>query len=104
MENLNSHGILQYQFSRPGKLWNFTTSFSRPGKSWNLSVGLGKSWKMTKNDFFFREQQSEKYLERMIIFTYFENNVSSLAREKHQISAGKGHRLSKIKRVRILSV
>ena len=38
MENLESHGILQI-------------SFSRPGKSWNLSVGHEKSWKMTKNDF-----------------------------------------------------
>ena len=44
-----------------GKSWNFTISFSRPGKSWNLSMGHGKSWKMTKNDF------SEKYLERMIV-------------------------------------
>ena len=35
----------------PGKSWNFAISFCRPGKSWNLSVGHGKSWKMTKNDF-----------------------------------------------------
>ena len=32
-ENLESHGILELHFFRPGK-------------SWNLGVGHGKSWKM----------------------------------------------------------
>ena len=36
---------------KSGKSWTFTISFSRPGESWDLSVGHGKSWKMTENDF-----------------------------------------------------
>ena len=37
---------------KSGKSWKFTVSFSRPGKSWSLRMGHGKSWKMTKNDFY----------------------------------------------------
>ena len=32
----------------------------RPEKSWNLSMGHGKSWKMTYNDFFFYENNKTR--------------------------------------------
>ena len=73
---LKGHGKL-------GKLWNFTIMFSRPGKSWNLSVGHGKSWKMTKNDFS-KNNKARNTSNGCLFSHYFENNFSILGH-------GKGH-------------
>ena len=45
---------------RPGKSWNFTISFSRPGKSWNLSMAHGRSWKMTKTENYYSENNKAR--------------------------------------------
>ena len=48
-----------------------------------LSMGHGKSWKMTKNDFS-ENQKAENTLNKLSFLHYFGNNVSILGH-------GKGH-------------